>query len=474
MNVLFIYSVKDSSNPLKPVKDQQALHFGISYISSFLQAHHHQTRLFVVTNNTDLQQLDETIAAFAPALVCFTSVASEYHSVRRIAEYLKARYPQLYLLAGGTHVSLNPETSLRDAFDAICIGEGEQPTLDLVNQLSSGQQVTGIQNLWIKHSHGIEKNPTREFLPDLDQLPFPDRTMWQPWIEKPWRTKQILLLGRGCPFQCTYCCNHALLKIAPGKYVRFRSPENVVRELQTLVDMFPETDEVYFEVETIGANLPFAMALSAQLREFNATRPRPLSFGVNLRITPGKDYHELFEAFRSANFTYIKVGVESGSPHVRREILHRHYSNEDLIQALHLAKEYGLRVYITVMVGLPGETLRDFQESIQCVKTIQPYRTDLAIFYPYPGTQLHKRCEELGVLTPSEPTGKERAIARMNLPGFSKWQIQKQYDWFSYHVRQQKRPSFSLLKPVILRRLSSYYLFFFAKAVERIVKKRPQ
>ena len=78
-------------------------------------------------------------------------------------------------------MSLTPAEEMLEIFDALCIGEGEYPGLELVEQLSEGKSPSGIMNLWIKQADGIEKNPTRPFLQDMDELPFPDREMWNPW-----------------------------------------------------------------------------------------------------------------------------------------------------------------------------------------------------------------------------------------------------------------------------------------------------
>ena len=96
---------------------------------------------------------------------------------------------------------------------------------------------------------GVEKNPTRPFIQDLDSLPLPDREMWQKWIldpiSKPW-----IFLGRGCPFNCAHCSNHAQKKLASGKYVRFRSINNILEEIDDFSTNFPEIEEIrlYFEI----------------------------------------------------------------------------------------------------------------------------------------------------------------------------------------------------------------------------------
>ena len=132
---------------------------------------------------------------------------------------------------------LNPRDEMLNTFDALCIGEGEFPVAELAGQMEAGKTPSGIPNLWIRHQDGmIEKNQPREFLRDLDALPFPDLEMWRPWIKDVTGEHHVILLGRGCPFGCSYCSNHAIRKLAPGKYVRFRSPSNIIQEIAQLRD----------------------------------------------------------------------------------------------------------------------------------------------------------------------------------------------------------------------------------------------
>lgn len=451
MNVLFIHSNKNWFDSVKPIIAQINIQLGISYISAFLKSNNHNTRLLVLTKNTKQRIIDNVIKEFCPKLICFTAVATEFDLIAKTAQYIKSRYPSIYLLVGGPHATLNPQEVIGDVFDSLCIGEGEQPTLELVEQLEQGKSPQGIKNLWIKNSEGIQKNPSRGFHQDLDSLPFPDRSIWQEWIRVP-KSMHTIILGRGCPFQCTYCCNHALRKIAAGRYVRLRSPENILKELREIVMGFPEVKEIYLEVETLGINKDFDIDLCSQLEKFNKDYDQPIAFGANLRITSRINYESFFQSLRKANFSFINIGLESGNERVREEILKRRYSNQDFTNVVHCAKKHGLKVNVYLMVGIPSETLEDFQDTIKCIRGCQPDRADLSIFYPYPGTELYKICEEKKLLNHKISTEYERRIAALDLPGFSRKQIQRQYDWFNYTVYKGYRPLYPLLKDVFLYR----------------------
>ncbi len=458
MNVLLIYSLQDAQSTEKPLSTPQQIQFGISYISSFLKEKGHNTELLILTRETKNSVIDEYLERFKPELIGFTAVATEFDFVADIARYIKSRRPHIYLLIGGVHVSLNPEDSMLEYFDALCVGEGEEPALELINQLEEGKTPAGIANLWIKRNNKIEKSPTRPFINNIDSLPFPDREMWIKWTE----TSELccsVLLGRGCPFQCTYCCNHAVRTVSEGAYVRFRSPENVINELEEISLMFPEMDEVYYEVETFVARIKWAIDICSALESFNSKRERPFTYGVNLRVTPKSQYETLFEGMKKSNFKYINIGLESGSERVRKEILKRNYSNDDIINAVTLARKHGLKVSFFNLIGIPGETVDDFKETVRVNRICLPDRHYLSIFYPYPGTELYFLCKKQGLIDDNINPELERRKSVLDLKGFSRKQIQRSYIWFDYYAFKGYRPLYKILARVFLSQIhSNYYL----------------
>jgi radical SAM superfamily enzyme YgiQ (UPF0313 family) len=362
-----------------------------------------------------------------------------------IAKYVKGRHPDIYLLIGGPHASLNPTRVLLDDFDALCVGEGEYPVLETALQLENGVRPSGIPNLWIKHASEVEENPPRPFLQDLDSLPFPDREMWQEWIDERPESRISVLLGRGCPYQCAYCCNHAFMRLASGTYVRLRSPDNIVEEVKEVAAKFPTKKKFHLEVETIGLNKEWALELFSKLERLNETLSEPLAFGANLRITPNRDQESLFVAFQKCNFKYVDIGLESGSERVRREILRRNYSNEDVIRAVGMARKYGLKVGLYNMIGIPGETIADFRETVRVNRICLPDYHYTSIFFPYPGTDLYSFCREQGILNKPLETDMERMRAVLELPGFPKSMIQKSQIWFDYYVFKGRKPLYKIL-----------------------------
>ena len=353
------------------------------------------------------------------------------------------------LVAGGAHASLNPDEVIRGPFNAICVGEGEYPMLELVEHLERGLQPTSISNLWFKTPSSVQKNPTRPFIPNLDELTFPDRDIWLEWIQENIDSRFSVLLGRGCPFECSYCCNHAFSKQAEGKYVRFRSPENILAEIKSLHDQFPERREIFFEVETFNINQEWFSELCRQLKAFNDTLKERMTFGTKIRITPRADYDELFSRCVEAGIVKFTVGLESGCERVRREVMRRHYSNVDVLRMAESARKCSCSFGFQNMIGLPTETEQEFLETVALNRVCEPDWSYLHIFFPYPGTDLAQQCAKMGLLNHPVDMRQERSKAVLSLPTFPRARIQRRYVRFAFDVYRGKKPLFKILPRVV-------------------------
>lgn len=471
MNILFVFSLQDVQSHRKPLHSFEQMQFGISYISALLRKADCETRLIVLSRifgRRNKRLFDDCMRQFSPRLICFTSISTEYEFIESIARYAKKKYPSAYLLLGGCHVSLNAEDSMLDIFDALCIGEGEYPVFELVEQMKIGAWPTGIANLWIRKDQRIEKNPVRPLIENLDQLPFPDRDMWVPWVDEEPGAKLSIMLGRGCPFECTYCCNYALKNVSKGNYVRLRTPEKIIAELKEMIEKYPWHHEVYLEVESFGLDRNWAMELCEQLKGFNESRKVPLSFGVNLRIAKDPIPASFYAACKRANIEYLNIGLESGSERVRRESLGRYYSNEEFFTTVSAARGNGLKIRIYNMIGIPGETVYDFQQTMDVNKKCMPENHITSIFYPYPGTKLYSICVKMGLLRKNSKSKMERLQPVIDLPGFSRRQVTKAFILFDFHLYLGKKSWLKLILRIVglYFRMNPYRNLMFHKIVK--------
>jgi radical SAM superfamily enzyme YgiQ (UPF0313 family) len=459
MNVLFIDSIDGVESASKPLASWTRMQFGISHISSLLKAHGHETRLLVLGSNKwkeSTEILKTSMEEFDPGIICYTAVFSQYSFIEKIASFIRSHWPDKFAVIGGVHTTLNPEAIIKGPFDALCVGEGEYPVLELCSQLEGKQVPQGIANLWLKSGDGkINQNRTREFIQNLDTLPFPDRKMWEPWVqEQTARHEMYILVGRGCPYDCTYCSNHAIRKVAQGKYVRMRSPENILEEIAFVYNNYPAR-RIFLEAEAIALDKAWALEFCRQLESFNATIGNALTYGCNFRVSKQSMDERIFIALEKANFNKINIGLESGSERVRREVLRRNYSNDDFLKTVSMARKHKLKVNVYNLIGIPGESLSDHMETVHVNHQCQPDELCTSIFFPYPGTDLYKICIKRGLIKNLENTSSERRSAVLDLPEFSKTQIQTAYKRFHRRVYKGRYPKWMLLLWGINKRIPS-------------------
>jgi coproporphyrinogen III oxidase-like Fe-S oxidoreductase len=211
-------------------------------------------------------------------------------------------------------------------------------------------------------------------------------------------------------------------------------------EIRWLKDFYPGTSHIYLQSETIALNLHWLEELCHGLAAFNRSLADPIAYTCNFRVARAFLEPRVFAALQQANVSTVEIGLESGSERLRCSVLRRHYSNADFFRAVDLARQHGMRVNIYNLVGIPGETPRDYWETVQVNHQIAPDRAITSIFHPYPGTDLFETCKREGWLPNIQSGTSERWRATLELPGFSRRQVQRAFEWFDYRVYRGHRP----------------------------------
>ena len=424
MQVLFVWT--DVETNYAPT----ASHIGIAYLSAALK---------VAGNDTDLLRFDDYIQkdnlvrilgkTGKPDLLAFSVMTNQFDYCVKLATWAKEIFPDVPVLFGGHHPTLAPDEVIEvPAVDMICLGEGDEALVELVDRMSRGEDYTDVRNFWIKRNGDIIRNDVRPLESDIDALPFMDIDIFN--LEERFGEEGgitvFTMAGRGCPFKCTYCCNPAIVRFykGKGKVVRVRRVETFVEELKYHLKKHPRI--VYFGIEDETFTLDKDWAL-----KFCEVYKKEVGLPFSVMTRADRTDEELVRALADAHCDLIRIGVESGSEWLRRNVLKRDMTNEQIINTFALGAKYGIRTGVFAMMGIPHETPEMVEETIDLLRRCNPNHLQLSIFYPLPGTELYDVCEREGFLTDEKATSYfDKPV--LNLPTIKREQITRYYN--SYYA----------------------------------------
>ncbi len=413
---------------------------GIAYLSAYLKEHHHKVDLIELTS-LKTKPIFNKINYFKPDLIAFNSNSHQFHYVKGLSAKIKEVF-DIKIVVGGAHPTGDPWCIKESPFiDGICIGEGEYALLELVENLDK----KNIKNFWFRDNNKIIKNPVRPLIQNLDELPFPDKLIFN-YYKKNKKVIPRFIFSRGCPFNCTYCSNATIKKHYPNQqYVRFRSVDKCLDE----IGLLQETHKF----DTFWADDDIFTINKKWLREFCEKYPKRFDKNFECHLRVGAVNKEDLELLKKAGCSLVRIGLESGSERIRRDILNRHMSNQQIIDTFKMAKEVGIKTYSFNMVGIPHETMEDIKQTIELNRKIKPDKMQCTIFYPYIGTHLGKYCKEKGWINGLEDDWFKDCI--LNLPTLSKSKIRRARKNFEFNVYKKDN-----IKKAILCRLKNTDIIF--------------
>ena len=305
----------------------------------------------------------------------------------RVLEKLREANPGLKVVLFGAQPTFLPEFSLsRRVVTALVMREPEYALRDLLLAWQNGSPWRDIPGIAYSAEKGPVINPPYPFIKNLDELPFPDRSLlppqvayYNPLIKKyPYTT---MLTSRGCPSKCTYCTAPYFM----GGRLRARSAESVVEELLLVARQGLQT--VYFRDETFCAFKKRNIKICETL----------LLKGVRLRwianAIPGELDPEYLKLMKKAGLGLLKFGVETGN----QEILNRVNKGIDLAMVRRdfaLCRDLGIDTHAHMMLGMPGETRETIEQTFRFIEEIEPTTVTYSVCSPYPGTPLFDEVRE--------------------------------------------------------------------------------
>jgi anaerobic magnesium-protoporphyrin IX monomethyl ester cyclase len=401
---------------------------GVLLISSLVKQAGHRVSMVVASEEDPLA----AVRRLQPDVVGYTVYTGMHQYYLDLNRRIKAERP-VFSIFGGPHPTFFPEMINEPGVDAICIGEGEYATLDMLNALQDGTDITCIPNWHVKVDGQVHRNGLRPLLGEaqLDALPFPDRKLLYDAHPASGRTRiRPIITGRGCPYDCSFCFNKAYSELYPGgKRARQRTPGRVLQEIKEVRDQFG-LDFVTFMDDTFIVDARW-------LRKFMPAYAKEVGIPWWCQVRANLVNEEIVRLLREGGCVSVSFGVEAGDDRLRNQILNRHMSREQIIKASELLRRNRIHFSTNNMLGLPtGNLATDFETldlNIEC----RPAYANVFLFQPYPKTKLGQMALETGYMDGSfdDLTGSvtDRTIVHFNNPG-EKRQIENLQKLFALTV----------------------------------------
>ena len=327
-----------------------------------------------------LDEIKREIEEFSPKIICLNSKIWEAQLMHRIAAIAKGLNKSITVLAQGQLSTLAKENLLKDKnIDYGIIGEAEFTIIELLRNLEENKDILNVKGITYRDGEKIISNQPRPYIKNLDEIgisslawdlidikEYSKYSNWNGSLKEKFYIP--MLTSRGCPFDCTFCCNRDI----SGKGFRARSPENVISEIKFLHEKY-NVKEIHFFDAVFNYDVERAKKICNLVIESGLKLSLAFPHGIRADIMT----EELIGLLRRAGTYKLVYGIETASSRLQKETK----KNLDVKQVRHIIKktsDSGIIVGGYFMLGFPTET---HQEILETIKFAVDSYLDLAAFF---------------------------------------------------------------------------------------------
>ncbi len=330
--------------------------------------------------------------------VLHTSTPSFVQDVR-VAEALRAENPALRIGFVGAHVAVQRERALAasEAIDFVCHGEFDFT----IQEVAEGRPLGEVRGLGYRDGAGLLRATLpRPPIENMDTLPFVvpvyarDLTVENYYIGYLLHPYVSLYTGRGCRSKCTFCL---WPQTVGGQRYRTRSVDHVIEEIEVARRHFPQVKEYFFDDDTFTDDLPRAEEIARRLGRLGVT------WSCNAKANVPR---ATLEVMKDNGLRLLLVGYESGNQSILNNIK-KGIRLDSARRFTRDAKDLGIKIHGTFILGLPGETRQTIDETVRFACELDPDTIQVSLAAPYPGTALYGQAVEQGWLVRDALVGED-------------------------------------------------------------------
>lgn len=348
---------------------------GLLYLAAYINKYSGDFKasiMDVTAQGLSLKELADKTTEMKPFAVGISAMTPQLQGCVELGAFLKESCSlRPYIFLGGPHISADPGFLMRftDVFDYAITGEAEKTFLQSINNILNGGQVPRMQ--------------AGEAIVDLDTIPFPDKLLLD---RKKYSRYESMIFSRGCPYYCYYCSRPAI-----SKKIRYRSVGNLIAEIKYVYEFCG--GRIDFQDDTFTIDKNRVVELCGAIIENNLN----IEWRCNTRIDLVDE--ELLFKMKKAGCDLIHFGIESGNEKVREGIINKgRFSNKTIRDVIKFCKKIGIKAAGYFMIGHPGETKEDIEDTKKLIFTSGINLLGLSIPTPFPGSKLYEIARERGII----------------------------------------------------------------------------
>jgi anaerobic magnesium-protoporphyrin IX monomethyl ester cyclase len=356
---------------------------GLRYIASSLESKSHSVAIVPFNSEQDAEDAIRQTLAFEPQIaglsMIFTSRGREFC---RFAQKLRNAGYGGHIIAGGPFASFNSERLVTEfPLDSVALGEGEQIMCDLAENLDHLERVPG---LCYRRSDGqAVSNPSAGNADKLDDLPWPKRTVFHRYFDKPIAS---ILTSRGCWRECAFCSINAWYERGGGKKFRYRSVGSIVAEMSDLyhrhgIRIFNFQDDNFFLPNPAKAKERFE-AVRAGLRSEGVEQ-----ICIAVKARPDSINEESIRILDDLGLFRVFLGVENASEEGLRN-LNRKNTVEQILNALDVLNRFDVHIAYNLLMFEPDTTMDQVLTNLRFMEHHNENPFNFCRAEAYPGTGL--------------------------------------------------------------------------------------
>ncbi len=360
---------------------------GLRYIASSLEVCGHSVSIVPFNSEQDQQSAVRQALAFGPQIIglsmVFTSRAREFC---RLAERIREAGFAGHVIAGGPFASFNCERLVTEFpdFNSVALGEGEELMCRLAENLDHLERVPGL--CYRDASGRAQTNPAVGNPDKLDQLPWPKRTTFHSYFDKPIAS---VLTSRGCWRDCAFCSINAWYERGGGKKFRIRSVESIVAEVSDLyhhhdIRIFNFQDDNFFLPNPVKAAERFSV-IRDELRRNGVGQ-----IAIAVKARPDSITEESIAILDELGLFRVFLGVENASENGLRN-LNRKQTVGQILNALRILNDFDIHVAYNLLMFEPDTVLDEILVNLRFMERHNENPFNFCRAEAYPGTGLETK-----------------------------------------------------------------------------------